>query len=88
MLNHAYLFLYVTRLAVDPQVLNWLPEGQFPGSVLIKLALGSLEEFSETEAHWKAEALKLRERTSYMLRVHVYQVRLVTSRQGVKTNVS
>lgn len=57
------------------QVLDCLPEGQYPGSLLIKLGLGSLRQFSESAAEWQAEALKLRKRTSYLLRVHVYQVR-------------
>ena len=55
-------------------MLNRLPAGQYPGSVLIKLAVGSLQEFSETAAQWQEEALKLRERTPYLLRVHIYQV--------------
>lgn len=57
------------------QVLDCLPEGQYPGSLLIKLGLGTLRQFSESAAEWQAEALKLRKRTSYLLRVHVYQVR-------------
>ena len=56
------------------QVLDCLPEGQYPGSLLIKLGLGTLRQFSESAAEWQAEALKLRKRTSYLLRVHVYQV--------------
>lgn len=55
-------------------MLDCLPEGQYPGSLLIKLGLGTLRQFSESAADWQAEALELRKRTSYLLRVHVYQV--------------
>ena len=51
-----------------------MPEGQYPGSVLVKLGLGTLREFSEASKAWHAEALSLRKLTSYLLRVHVYQV--------------
>lgn len=57
------------------QVLDCLPKGQYPGSVLVKLAVGNLREFAATAKHWEEEALRLRKRTSYLLRVHVYQVR-------------
>ncbi|CAN0172504.1 unnamed protein product, partial [Hapterophycus canaliculatus] len=57
------------------QLLDCLLEGQYPGSLLIKLGLGSLRDFSESAAEWQAEALKLRIRTSYLLRVHIYQGR-------------
>lgn len=56
------------------QVLNCLPQGQYPGSLLIKLALGGIRDFAESETEWEREALRLRKRTSYLLRVHVYQV--------------
>ena len=61
------------------QVLNMIEPGQYPGSVLIKLGLGSVEEFAATTAAWQAEALKLRNLTSYLLRVHIYQVRQLRS---------
>lgn len=64
------------------QVLDCLPEGQYPGSLLIKLGLGTLRQFSESAAEWQAEALKLRKRTSYLLRVHVYQVLVERNRGG------
>lgn len=64
------------------QVLDCLPEGQYPGSLLIKLGLGTLRDFSESAAEWQAEALKLRNRTSYLLRVHIYQVKHRRSRWG------
>ncbi|CAM9709920.1 unnamed protein product, partial [Sphacelaria rigidula] len=57
------------------QVLNLIEQGQYPGSVLIKLSLGSVEEFAATTAAWQAEALKLRSLSSYLLRVHIYQGR-------------
>ena len=41
----------------------------------MKLAMGTLREFSEASKAWHAEALSLRKRTSYLLRVHVYQVK-------------
>lgn len=56
------------------QVLDCLPKGQYPGSLLIKLALGNLRPFKNSFADWNTEALRLRHRTSYLLRVHVYQV--------------
>eukprot|EP00752_Nemacystus_decipiens_P012046 g10680.t1 len=59
----------------EDKVLDCLPEGQYPGSLLIKLGLGTLRQFSESAAEWQAEALRLRNRTSYLLRVHVYQGR-------------
>ncbi|CAM9701229.1 unnamed protein product, partial [Scytosiphon promiscuus] len=59
----------------EDKVLDCLPEGQYPGSLLIKLGLGTLRDFSESAAEWQAEALKLRMRTSYLLRVHIYQGR-------------
>ncbi|CAM9992524.1 unnamed protein product [Ectocarpus sp. 6 AP-2014] len=59
----------------EDKVLDCLPPGQYPGSVLIKLGLGTLRQFSESAAEWQAEALKLRNRTSYLLRVHIYQGR-------------
>lgn len=56
-------------------MLDCLPQGQYPGSLLIKLGMGTLRQFSESAAEWQAEALQLRKRTSYLLRVHVYQVK-------------
>lgn len=63
------------NISENKQVLNSLNKGQCPGMLLIKLAVGKIAEFAATVQEWQEEALSLRHRTSYLLRVHIYQVR-------------
>lgn len=51
-----------------------LVEHEFPGSILVRLGLGTIENYAENKSKWKEDIQGLLKRESYELRVHVYQV--------------
>ena len=61
---------------VIPQVLDLLEEYEFPGSVLVRVGLGTLQAYAENRDKWKEEIQGLLRREPYELRVQVYQVSL------------
>lgn len=53
-----------------------LEEHEFPGSILVRLGLGTIETYAENKSKWKEDTQGLLKRESYELRVHIYQVSL------------
>ncbi|CAN0111503.1 unnamed protein product [Ascophyllum nodosum] len=62
------------RLGED-KVLDLLEEYEFPGSVLVRVGLGTLQAYAENRDKWKEEIQGLLRREPYELRVQVYQAR-------------
>lgn len=52
-----------------------LEPNEFPGSVLVRLGLGTMGSYQDNKKKWKEEIQGLLRREPYELRVHVYQVR-------------
>ena len=61
------------------QVLDLLAEYEFPGSILIRLGLGTMKTYTNNKQKWKDEIQGLLKREPYELRVHLYQVRFGAS---------
>lgn len=51
-----------------------LEPNEFPGSVLVRLGLGTMASYQDNKSKWKEEIQGLLRREPYELRVHVYQV--------------
>ena len=51
-----------------------LEPNEFPGSVLVRLGLGTMATYQDNKSKWKEEIQGLLRREPYELRVHVYQV--------------
>jgi len=59
----------------EDKALDLLEDGQFPGSVLLRLGAGKVDIADRTFQDWEKSLDSSRQKTSYQLRMHVYQVR-------------
>ena len=58
-------------------MMDLLEEHEFPGSILARVGLGSMQSYKENKGKWKEGIQGLLRREPYELRVHLYQVSLV-----------
>ncbi|CAM9300468.1 unnamed protein product, partial [Phaeothamnion confervicola] len=63
------------RMLGEDKVLDCLNDGEFPGSLLLKIGFGPREAFLKTARAWEGELQLLRRKVPYQIRVHVYQAR-------------
>lgn len=59
----------------EDKVLDALMDGEFPGTVLVRLGFGLKEDAMETEQEWQQSLQRMKRRSSYQVRCHLYQAK-------------
>ena len=59
----------------EDKALNALMDGEFPGTVLLRLGFGLKEDAVETEQEWQQSLQRMKRRSSYQVRCHLYQAK-------------
>lgn len=57
----------------EDKSIDMLDDGQFPGSVLIRLGFGSVEDAQATKQEWDESIQRMKRRSPYQVRCHLYQ---------------
>jgi hypothetical protein len=59
----------------EDKVLDALMDGEFPGTVQVRLGFGLKEDADACEQEWQQSLQRMRRRSSYQVRVHLYQAK-------------
>eukprot|EP00602_Paraphysomonas_sp_CaronLab_P003319 CAMPEP_0185019240 /NCGR_PEP_ID=MMETSP1103-20130426/1865_1 /TAXON_ID=36769 /ORGANISM="Paraphysomonas bandaiensis, Strain Caron Lab Isolate" /LENGTH=1852 /DNA_ID=CAMNT_0027549443 /DNA_START=18 /DNA_END=5573 /DNA_ORIENTATION=+ len=57
----------------EDKSIDALDDGEFPGSVLIRLGFGPVEDAEATKLEWEQSVQRMRRRSPYQVRCHIYQ---------------
>ena len=59
----------------EDKALDYLDAGEFPGSILIRIGFGLVDDCKRTAKAWKNALADATRYTNYQVRVHLYQAR-------------
>ena len=57
----------------EDKVIDALDDGQFPGSILLKIEFGDTADFQAAEKEWSNASYRMAVQRSFLVRVNVFQ---------------